>query len=304
MFKSLILIFAFSFTIVVAQEQEPVITPPEFGDYDPQRIEDIDLDDYPILPEVTDHARIIFERGLEAERNPAMFSKVGDSMTASDYFLTDFGTDDYDLGDFQELADLLDYIKENSTGSDDTTAFDRTNYATALGFSAVSALDPTWATAEVCEPNETPLQCEYRVSNSAFALIMLGTNDVLHFDEATYDYFLRLIIIETINSDVMPVLHTFPIRPEVPEKTVDFNRILVSIAEDYDIPLVNMAKALEDLPDRGIDLEDPLHLTVPDEGTVAMFNDTTLQAGYAMRNLVTLQVLDHLLDDLMDTYSS
>jgi hypothetical protein len=194
---------------------------------------------------------------------------------------------------------LVDFVVSGSQ-IEDANAFNRQNYATELGFSTVSALDPTWAIADECLANETPLVCEYRVSNSAFALTMFGTNDVAILDAESYDYFLRTVVVETINQGVVPILYTFPIRADVPEeKSITFNKIIVSIANDYDLPLVNLYLALIDLPNYGVQLDDPLHLTLPDNpDDVFAFNEETLQAGYTIRNLITLQSLDIVLRGL------
>jgi len=288
--KSLYLLTLFCVPVFAITAQ----TPPTFGDFDPQTTADITLGDYPILPVLTERALDLYTQALESERNPAMFSKVGDSMTFSQSFLVGFGTDDYDLGDYEELQDVVDYF---NTG--EISPFNRENYATALGFSTASALDSFWADSEACEPNESPLVCEFRASQSVWALMMFGTNDVMNFDEATFDYFYRSVIEATLNAGVIPVLYTFPIRPEEPEKSLQFNKIIVSIALDYDLPLVNLMKALEGLDNGGVDLEDTLHLTEPLLPlTVTTFNEEALQSGYTVRNLVTLQALDILLRDM------
>ena len=292
---ALLLLISLFPTVLKAQE----LGPPEFGAYDAKTVDAIDLTALPLLPELTEQARIIFERGQENGRNPAMFSKVGDSMTASEAFLTGFGDDNYDLSNYPELQPLVDFILAGSQ-SDGTNAFNRQNYAPELGFSTVIALDPTWAIADACEANETPLDCEYRVSNSAFALMMFGTNDVAVLDADSYDYFLRTVVVDTINADVVPILYTFPIRADVPEeKSIAFNKIIAQIASDYDLPLVNLYQALVDLPNFGVQVDDPLHLTLPDnpEG-VFYFNDENLKAGYTIRNLMTLQTLDRVMRDL------
>jgi hypothetical protein len=286
----------FFFTLVIKGQE---LAPPEYGTYDSATLEAIDLMTIPLLPELTEEARLIFERGQDSGRNPAMFSKVGDSMTASESFLVGFGRENYDLADYPDLQTVVDFVVSGSQ-FEDANAFNRQNYATELGFSTVSALDPTWAIADECLANETPLICEYRVSNAAFALMMFGTNDVTVLDAENYDYFLRTVVIETINQDLVPILYTFPIRADVPEeKSITFNKIIVSIANDYDLPLVNLYLALIDLPNYGVQLDDPLHLTLPDNpDDVFTFNDETLQAGYTIRNLMTLQSLDIVLRGL------
>jgi len=280
----------------LAQVQDTVdLTPPQLGDFDPDSVAEIDLDAPPVIPTLTDHAHAIFERGAESGRDPQMFSKVGDSMTASESFLVAFGSGDYDLGDYAELEPVVNFYR----AGEEPNAFDRVNYATALGFNTASARDSLWADAEACEANETPLDCEYRLANPAFALIMFGTNDVMFFEAADFDYFLRLIVLDTIAADVVPVLSTFPVRPEEPEKSLLFNQIIIQIADDYDLPLTNLLVALEPLPEYGVNPDDTLHLTIPDAPTtVTTFDESGFEAGYTWRNLVTLQTLDSLLNDL------
>jgi hypothetical protein len=268
--------------------------PPDPGVFDPAALEEIDPADYPVLPDLTDAAREIFERGQAREmpRDPQMFSKVGDSMTASEQFLSAFGGEQYDLGEYVDLQNVVEWFAAGG-------AFDRDNYANALGFSTASALDSTWADKDVCAANESPLTCEYRVSNSAFALIMFGTNDVMAFDASLYDYFLRLVVLETMAADVVPILYTMPIKPEAPELSAVFNQIILKIAADYDLPVINLVIALEPLPNYGVDLDDTLHLTTPQPpATAATFTEDGLNAGYTVRNLVTLQALAALLTEL------
>lgn len=291
--KTSVLIIALLFT-TFAQAQDVDLTPPEFGAFDLALVENIDLADYAVIPELTEHGIEIYKRGQAAGRNAAMFSKVGDSMTYSDSFLTGFAGDEYDLGEWSTLQTLIDYINAN-----ENSAFNRTNYATALGFSTIASLDPTWADADLCEPNETPLNCEFRLSNSAFAIVMFGTNDVLYFDPATFDFYLRTVILNIIEQDIVPIMSTFPIRPEAPDLTFTFNQIIVQVATDYDLPLMNLAVALQDLPDRGVDLDDPLHLTEPElPNTVFTLNEDALQYGYTVRNFVTLETLLGIYQDL------
>ncbi|MCA9906095.1 MAG: SGNH/GDSL hydrolase family protein, partial [Anaerolineae bacterium] len=252
---------------------------------------------YPVLPELTETARVLYQRGQIAGRDAHMFSKVGDSMTWSPHFLTAFGNGDYTLGEFTALERVIDFFREE--GSSDVNTFNRPNYATDEGFSTASALDSMWANAEVCTANESPLSCELRVSNSAFALVMFGTNDVMFFDGTTFDYFLRTVLLEIINADVVPILYTMPIRPEEPEKSWLFNEIIIHSAQDFDLPLINLVAALEPLPGYGVDPNDTLHLTVPPvPDNPATFTDASLQSGYTIRNLVTLQALDYLLEEL------
>ena len=112
-----------------------------------------------------------------------MLSKVGDCMTASPNFLAPFSIEGgkYDLGQYADLQTVIDYFS-SATVSQNYTALTNPGLATTTGYTTVSVQDPIWADPAVCDANESPLGCEYRVSNPAFALIMFGTNDTTFFE--------------------------------------------------------------------------------------------------------------------------
>jgi hypothetical protein len=299
--------------LVLAQDStpepsaEPDLTPPTQGAFDPQSIAEIDLTTYPILPEMTAFARTIYARGQDAAReggprDPRAFAKVGDCMTWAEYFLVPFGTDDYDLGGYADLQTVVSYFGEGvghkDQDGDPLNPLATRSLAAESGFSTISVQDPLWANPDLCESNESPLTCEYRLSNPAFAVVMFGTNDVFYFDAATFDYNMRLLVLQTINADIVPILSTFPVRPEFPEKSAEFNRVIVKIALDYDLPLMNLVLALEDLPDQGVDVAEPIHLSKPADGAMGILTEDYLQYGYPLRNLLTLQTFEIVLRDL------
>jgi lysophospholipase L1-like esterase len=142
------------------------------------------------------------------------------------------------------------------------------------------------------------MDCEFRVSKPSIAIIMFGTNDVNATDLPTYDFYLRSIISQTLDAGVIPILNTFPTRPENVEKTKQLNQIVVKVAQDYAIPLVNLNRALGELPNDGVDPNDTTHLSTPADKAVDVFTPANLQYGFTMRNLVTLQALDEVLKAL------
>lgn len=286
--------------VSMAQDGEIDLSAPELGSFDLASIEDIVVEDHPILPEMTDHAQLIYEAGLEAENNPQAFSKIGDCMTASyEYFLGPFGDGDYELGDdYAELESVIQYfdVPVRDEGFE-ANAFNNPGLATASGFNTASVLDSIWADPNWCEANESPLACEYRLSQPIFSLIMFGTNDVMFFEADLFDFYMRSIILETIENGTVPILYTIPTRPEFPEKTYQFNQVIIKLAQDYDLPLVNLWLAIQDLPFEGVDQLEPIHLSIPEDERAGDFT-TNLEYGYTVRNLVTLQTLDILLGEL------
>lgn len=283
-----------------AQDSEIDLSPPELGSFDPASIEDIVVEDVPVLPELTDHAQVIYDAGLEAGNNPHAFSKIGDCMTATyEYFLGPFGDDNYDLGDeYDELESVVQYfdVPVRDEGFE-ANSFNNPGLATASGFNTASVLDAIWADPTWCDADESPLDCEYRLTQPIFSLIMFGTNDVMFFEADLFDFYMREIIIATIENGTIPVLYTIPTRPEFPEKTYEFNQVIIKLAQDYDLPLINLWAAIQDLPNEGVDPVEPIHLSIPEDEQAGDFT-TNLDTGYAVRNLVTLQALDILLEEL------
>jgi hypothetical protein len=279
----------FCLLLAVPAVAQTNLEPPVQGEFDPDSVEGIDLNDYPVLPEVTEHAREIYAKAEGQNLN--VFAKVGDCMTANPYFMSPFSGEDYDLGEYSELQDVIDYFSEAPV-ADDANSFSNVSMASASGFNTAGVLDPIWADPAVCSADESPLACEYRLLKPGFSVIMFGTNDVFSLEPSDFDYYLRLIVLETVENNIVPVMSTFPTRLEDPERAELFNKIVVKIAEDYDLPLINLFAAVSPLPNEGIDAADPTHLSIPEDERTGDF--TSLDYGYTWRNLVTLQALDIL----------
>lgn len=287
-----------------ATPTEPTATParpnpptPAFGDFDPATVADIDLADYPIVPVVNPAMKIVYAAGQAQGLNARVFAKLGDCMTENPYFLVTFAKKQYDLGEYQHLQAVLDHFDVPAHPADSAAqnSFGTLSLAAASGFNIAGPLDPTWANPQWCQSGESPLACEYRMGQPGFAIIMFGTNDVAFTDAATYNYFLRTLVQETLDQNIIPLLNTFPTRPENPENSVLFNKIVVKVAEDYAVPLINLNRALEPLPHHGVDPDDTIHLAVPPDQGVDHFTSENLQYGFTVRNLVTLQALEAVL---------
>jgi hypothetical protein len=221
-------------------------------------------------------ARSIYARGQKAGNNPNAFSKVGDCESRTQWFLSDFDSNPplYTLGPYTNLQPVIDHF----SGS-----YKRLSLASLPGFTAASELTPLWADPKQCNSNESPLSCEYRLQHPAFALIMLGTNDVPHIDKFEPD--MRAIIEFTIDQGIVPILAT---KADDLEGNNRINATIAELANEYDIPLWNFWRAVQDLPNGGLQ-SDNAHLTF---GTNHFDNVTSLQTAWPVRNLTALQALD------------
>jgi hypothetical protein len=229
-----------------------------------------------IIPEIGDRVIEIYKRGIELGNNPNSFSKVGDCGTTPSWFLGDFdrGPEYYELGDYTNLLPIIDHYQG---------AYGRTSLAAKSGFNASSIFSPIWSDRAQCQANETPLECEYRISNPAIAIIMLGSNDVWHRD--AFEQQMRKIIEYTISEGIVPILST---KADNDEKDGSINATIAELALGYEIPLLNYWRAVQPLPDHGLQ-EDGVHITWGPN----RFNDPQImKKGWPVRNLVTLQILD------------
>jgi hypothetical protein len=182
------------------------------------------------------------------------------------------------------LAPTISYFK----GS-----YSRVSSAAVGGFSTTKVLDPALDRG-ACNGGETPLACEYRVNKPSVALILLGTGDQHSWQgfEARY----RTIIEYTIKQGIVPVLMTKADDLESKEDTapVGFtNDTIRRLALEYDIPLLDLRKAVEPLPNFGCG-PDGFHYNSPPDGQTTTFDAAHLIYGFNMRNLTALQALDAL----------
>ncbi len=230
----------------------------------------------PIIPVISPKVIEIYQRGQTLGNNPSAFSKIGDCGSTPAWFLGDFdrGPRFYRLGEFQNL----DAVIQAYQGS-----YSRTSLAAKSGFNASSIFSPLWSDPKQCQPNETPLACEYRVQRPSIAFIMLGSNDVYH--PAEFEPQMRKIIELSIEQGIIPVLST---KADNIEGDGSINATLARLAQEYDIPLWNYWRAVQGLPDQGLQ-EDKVHITwAPNR-----FDDPqSMTRGWPVRNLTALQLLD------------
>jgi uncharacterized protein YraI len=248
-----------------------------------------------VLPQITGKVRATIRNirvlGRQLGTNPRVFSKVGDCMTDHWAFLDVFGFKTYDLGQYGYLQGVINHFSvPPRDGIQDS--FVVKSQASLNGFNSAAVMDPTFADPKFCTPGESPLECEYRLNKPGIAIIMFGTADVLVMTPQQFNFYMRGLIKRTMDRGVIPLLSTFPENLSVRDKSKQINQVILTIAAEKGLPVMNLQKALESLPNNGID-GDLIHLTIPPDGRSGFFTDQNLALfGYNVRNLVTLQALD------------
>jgi len=93
--------------------------------------------------------RAVHEVGLARGLRPNVFMKVGDSITVSGFFLTEFGCGGGNLGAHGDLAGVIAYFREaalperwNWARCDTQNSFTRRSVAAGIGWSAIQVLVP------------------------------------------------------------------------------------------------------------------------------------------------------------------
>lgn len=232
--------------------------------------------DAPVLPEVSDKMREVYQHGLELGNDPNAFSKVGDCQNVTAYFLMDFDQPgQYKLGDYGDLQTTIDHF----AGS-----WGRESASVNPGFNVASVLSPMWADPKICEKGENPLKCEYRLHKPSIAIISMETWwSGRPADE--YEKYLRQLVQFWLDNGVVPILGT---KADNVEGDNSINAAIVRVAQDMDVPLWNFWAAVYPLPNHGL-TKDGFHL----EYARPFFNQPDLmQAGWPVRNLTALQAID------------
>ncbi|MBI5932828.1 MAG: hypothetical protein HY867_03900 [Chloroflexi bacterium] len=248
-------------TITVAAPRPNVSPTPDL------RLDPETWQEWPVIPQVSARAREIYQKGLALGNDPKRFSKIGDCQSVPASFLGIYETDRYSFApEYQTLQETVDFYN----GS-----FEREGESVRGGFNTSSVLLPFWANAEVCEPGESPMACENRIHNPSVVFISLE----VWFEGRTpdvYEKYLRQIIEFNIEQGALPILAT---KADNVEGDHSINRAIAKLAHEYDLPLWNYWRAVQPLPNHGLDPTDMtgFHLNVD---------------GWNMRSFSALQVLD------------
>lgn len=242
-------------------------------------------------------AREIFLRGQQLGNRANVFSKVGDSLTATQPFLRQFGTGGYALGQHASLQPTVEFFA-SPPREGIANSFVNSSRAATLAFNAAAALDASWTLwtdpDKLCQPNEAPIVCEYRLTKPSVAIILLGPEDMQIYDANTFRAHLNRVVQITIDNGVIPVLTTYPNDPNnaKPFPAAQFNDVIREIAFSQDTPLIELRESAMALPQYGVK-EDGFHLS--DFGPAyGLDGDPSQWSGCRLRNFLTLKMLDQL----------
>ncbi len=206
--------------------------------------------EWPVSPDLSPKAQEIL---YNAVNNPSLdlntFSKVGDCQMTSATFLGGFADGKYSIPN--GLNETVTWFS-NSMTSESVTA------ANGLGISSV--LNPMFGLAAgntQCQMNETPLDCELRSRHPAVVLIAMGTNWAPNA-EISFEKYLRIVVERILETGALPMLAT---KADNIEGNWKLDQAIAQVAYDYDLPLVNVWRSVQDLPNHGLEAPKNIYLT-------------------------------------------
>ena len=208
---------------------------------------------WPIVPTATARSRQIYQQGLALGSDPHSFSKIGDCQSVTAAF---FGI--YDKPGAYELPNGSDPLKQTIAWF--SGSYGRDSQAVRGGFNVASVLSSLWADPKACQAGETPLDCEFRLHKPSIVLISMETG----FEgrtAAVYEKYMRRIIESAIARGASPILAT---KADNFEGDQSINLTTARLAAEYDLPLWNFWRAVQSLPDHGMDITRPdkFHISV------------------------------------------
>jgi uncharacterized protein YraI len=249
-----------------------------------------------ITPKIRSAMQAVYRRGLARGNNSRIFSRIGDCLVGHVWFLYQFGGGQfYDLGQYGYLQNVIsNFMVSPRPGV--ANPFVTIGQAAHGAFTSAAVLDPVWADQSICKNDESPLKCEFRTSKPSVAFVMFGVVDVQAMSAGQFNTYLRQVIEQTLAQGVIPIMTTAPENPAFAVKAHQFNGIVISVASQYNVPLINLRDAIWHMPNHGLHA-DGIHLS-PGEGFVHA-DLVSLPDGFSVWNLLALQSLDNVWKQIM-----
>ena len=244
----------------------------------------------PLTEGVVSRLRAVLARG---GGRPDVFAKIGDSNTSTPSFLRCFTSRAVRLGERGELEATRAFFAR--TPADGVHgSFDRVSSAAKIGWLTHQVLGPPAGSAAA----GSPLATELAATRPGFAVVMLGTNDNRPIGAELFAQSLRELVDRSLAAGVVPLLTTIPPRADgrfAAARVPGLNAVVRAVAEERQVPLVDLFAALDRLPPKGL-MTDGVHLASFGGATPRPcdLGARALQKGMNVRNLLTLEALDRM----------
>jgi PKD repeat protein len=237
------------------------------------------VDTTPVQPDfnaLRDTLRGIYANGVNsAGAQASVFTVAGDSVFTLPGILTPFVPGgQYNTGGHAEFQAAIDFF--NST----QPSFSRTSLAVNPNFAVTDLLDVNKADPS-CN-GEAPILCELHAAHPSVMFIAVGSTDARNgTDPGVFQNALNVVVSTVVNNGAIPVLVTLPDDKSSPNLQA-INEAIINVAQSNNVPLLNAARALNELPS--------FNLNAGGIGPGGL-GDATNEFGINRLNLILLQVL-------------
>jgi hypothetical protein len=258
------------------------------------------VDTTPVVPSISGGVlstlQAIFNDGAARGNHAGVFALAGDETALQAGYLDPFATAGaYTLdGGTSSLQGIIDWYNQSPVNGG--TSFNSTGAAAGNGWKAQDLVTPFAGDSGSCLAGETPLSCEFRLTQPAAILISIGANDVLSgTDMNAFRTSLDQIIQTARDNGVMPILMTLPPRLDgvvTPDQTRMYNETIIAAANAAQIPVINLWLAVNSLPDNG--LSGGASLSVSPNGVGDLTQASVSTYGLSAANWATLTTLNDI----------
>ncbi len=222
------------------------------------------------IPSITADQKAIYRGSVDYAKDLHMFTVVGDCNSLPPVYLQRVAAGQFDVTDYTGLGWVADRF---------TPSFTRISLAVNGGFNAAAMSDSDWADHALCDKNVGPFACEVWVSRASVIFIEVGTGDQYEWKDFEKNY--RPLVEHALKKGVLPVLVTkaddLEARNGAPSGYI--NSVIRTLADEYNVPLLDFWQATRALPNNGLINEGGLNFHLS-------------QAGQDMHLVATLQTLD------------
>ncbi len=249
------------------------------------------VDNTPVNPDIAALSPQLSAIVAASSADFTTFAVVGGRSLRQDSFLQPFGDGDYTLAGAVDLQPTLGYFSATTLPTGENS-FARVGAAVDPALLAADFANGT-ATAADCNPDETVLGCELRLTNAGVVLIGIGYRDARDStDLAQFQANLGTVVDEALNAGVVPVLMTVYPRPGEEDAMKRLSAAVILVAQDKQVPVLNIYRLLAQLPQQGLTDNDP---SVAPDGADFIDDAVITQYGENARHFALLRTLGDLI---------
>lgn len=240
-----------------------------------------DVTVYPELPDIgalAPNLQGVYNSGLGMGRQASGFSVAGDDSLNGANFMDPIAAGNYNLGNYGSLDSTIAFYN-----------FTFQSVAIGTAWTPATLLDPSQADPGLCNPGETPLACEIRLTNPVVIFISFAPNSINGTPVATFKAQLEAIVDTALSMGTIPVLVTLPNDGAMDGATLaQYNEAVVQAATErtsnpnQDVPLWNLYNTMQGA-------SSGMYAVSP--AGAADYGDASLTYGVNRRGLAALRIL-------------